>query len=117
MSALLEPRLQVQGDLFPSDPFRRPPEMPVFRDEPEPEAMPAKKPKIHEPEKPLPFYHWSNFASLRDARLRCAERSLSESDSDDVKLAIMREALDDFSVPVVSKPWVPLKMHQKRGGK
>jgi hypothetical protein len=88
--------------------------MPVFRDEP---PMPKKPdpPKIHEPEKPLPFYHWSHFASLRDARLRCAERSLSDSDSDDVKAAIMREAVADFPVAKVKKPWVA-KPRFKRGG-
>lgn len=74
------PTLAVQLDLFPSDQYRRPPEMPVFRDEP---PMPKKPdpPKIHEPEKPLPFYHWSKHQALIDARLMRAladEGRLSE---------------------------------------
>lgn len=42
------PRLQIQGELFAADCFRRPPSMPQFRDEPE---MPKQEPKIHRPDK------------------------------------------------------------------
>lgn len=60
MSATLDTpaKLQVQSDLFNHDQYRRPPSMPVFRDEPVIEPMPKKPdpPKVMKPEKPLPWY-------------------------------------------------------------
>lgn len=61
----------------------------------------------------IPWFHWSHFASIRDARLRCAERSLSDSDSDDVKAAIMREAVSDEPCAKEAKAYVPIRTFKR----